>query len=774
MAAELARGQNHPLTQARLEIRIAAGTPVVVGATLGDEHGKVHGVEWVAHPGAPTLPGLEVSRQAAADHRLAVDLGAVPEAVHRVDVLLALPTAGRAAPVCFGAVAAPFVAVTDLDGTEIASYTITGLDAESAVVALELYRRQGAWKVRAVGQGYAGGLGDLLADQGLSEAHRLARGINEAVAQGSARSLPAPPRPADADHSRRTTAPVLGADQVDPTAQGAPGAVPPLPVTPYGTQTPGVAPQPTSPSGAQTPGASPQSAPPYGAQTPGVAPQPAPPSGAQAPGGPPQPTSPHVPPVTSAPGAPQQPASPYGTPSHPVANPVAGTPQDPTSPYGAQSTPAAAAPQPRNPQGPAPADPAAVAQPPGTAPGGPIDYSHPRRRNTAPPPPPTAPQAQPGQPARPVAGDATGWSMDERLYNQVWGMFEDLARTMAAYRSAVDFAESRMEKELDQVLSDPRSRLGGQGDAAREAAQAKHAQLVDQARAVLDRDLAQLAAEADVVEPALPPAYARWDNPVWHGYRVPMEVPMALRLGDVHLPEAAELRIPLLVRLPLERGLWIDSGRAGSLDGSFTDSHDLRRLAMETAVAHAARLLAVYPAGEFTVHVIDPAGSAAQALAPLVRTGVLAAPPAVGAAGVSDVLARLTERVDLVQMAVRAGAADSLPPGLDTAEQLLIVNDFPHGFDDRAVTQLRYLADEGSAVGVHLMMVADREEAAGYGPLLDPLWRSLLRLTPVPDDHLADPWVGHAWTYEPSLVPSGSQVLQQVLTQVATARTKYS
>jgi hypothetical protein len=362
--------------------------------------------------------------------------------------------------------------------------------------------------------------------------------------------------------------------------------------------------------------------------------------------------------------------------------------------------------------------------------------------------------------------------MEERLYNQVWGMFEDLARTMAAYRSAVDFADSRMEKELDQALSDPRSRIGGQSDAAREAAQAKHAQHVDQARAALDRDLAQLAAESEVVEPALPLAFAGWDNPVWHGYRVPMEIPMALRLGDLHLPESPELRIPMLVRLPLERGLWIDSG-AESLDGSFADSHELRRLALDTAVAHAARLLAVYPAGEFAVHVIDPAGSAAQALVPLVHTGVLAAPPAVGAAGVADVLTRLTQRVDLVQMAVRAGAADSLPPGLDTAEQLLIVNDFPHGFDDRAVTQLRYLADEGPAVGVHLMMVADREDAAGYGPLLDPLWRSLMRLTPLPDDHLADPWVGHAWTYEPSLVPPGSQVLRQVLTEVATARTKY-
>ncbi|MEU4982294.1 TerD family protein [Streptomyces sp. NPDC021969] len=665
MTAELTRGQNHPLPRARLEIRVSAGTPVVAGATLGDENGTIHGVERVVHPGAPTLPGLEVSRQAAADHRLAVDLDAVPDAVHRVSVLLALPTGGQG-PARFGAVAAPFVAVTDLDGDEVASYTITGLEAESAVVALELYRRQGAWKVRAVGQGYAGGLAELLADQKLSQAHQLAASIHEAVASGLARSIPAPPAAAPAHRPDHGTAPGTG-----------PGG-PVAPASPY----------------------DPQGAPAPGPQAPGVPGRP----GGQQP----------------YPGGPGEPAT--GQPSAPAA-------------------------------------------------GAPIDYSHPRRQNAAPPPPPpAAPPAEPGRPARPVAGDATGWSMEERLYNQVWGMFEDLARTTAAYRSAVDFADSRMEKELDQVLSDPRSRIGGQGDAAREAARARHGQLVSQAREVLDRDVAQLVAEAEVVEPALPTAFARWDNPVWHAYRVPMEIPMALRLGDLHLPEADRIRIPMLIRLPLERGLWIDSGRSASLDGSFADSHEMRRLGLETAVSHAARLLAVYPAGEFTVHVIDPAGSGAQALAPLVQSGVLAAPPAQGAAGAADVLARLTQRVDLVQMALRGGAPDALPPGLDTSQQLLIVNDFPHGFDDRAVNQLRYLADEGPAVGVHLMMVADREESAGFGPLLDPLWRSLLRLTPVADDHLADPWVGHAWTYEPPLVPPGSQVLQQVLAQVAAAR----
>ncbi|NEB75289.1 export associated protein, partial [Streptomyces sp. SID14478] len=202
------------------------------------------------------------------------------------------------------------------------------------------------------------------------------------------------------------------------------------------------------------------------------------------------------------------------------------------------------------------------------------DYRHPRRQ--APPPPPAASPADPGRPAVPVAGDATGWTLEERLYNQVWGMFEDLARTTAAYRSAVDFADSRREQELDHVLSDPRSRIGGQGDAAREAARAKHAALVDRAREALDRDVAQLVAESEVVEPALPAAYAGWDNPCWHAYRSPMELPMAVRLGDMRLPETEStgLRIPMLVRLPLERGLWIDAGaEAGD---ALTDADALR------------------------------------------------------------------------------------------------------------------------------------------------------------------------------------------------------
>ncbi|MFE5538029.1 TerD family protein [Streptomyces sp. NPDC056492] len=655
MTAELVRGQNHPLSQARVEIRVSAGTPVLALVSACDDAGRLAGPDAVAHPGARSLPGVRVPEAVAGEHRFAVDLDAVTPAVHRLGVVLVLPPGG---PARFGAAPASYVAVADPEGAELAGYTLTGLDAETAVVALELYRRQGAWKVRAVGQGYADGLGALLTDAGLGGPAATALA---AVATGLVPSG-------------------------DITLAALPTAAPPT--VPHGLR----APQDTAAATA--------------------APSPPPP---------PEPL-----PATGVP----YPGTPGTAPGSSSADTIGGPPT--------------------------------------------IDYAHPRRRRTTAEPPEPGPRAVPSpeadRPPAPVAGDASGWSLEERLYNQVWGMFEDLARTVAAYRSACDFAESRMDRELDEVLSDPRLRLAGTGNAARDAARARHDELVAQAKAVLDRDLAQLIAESEVVEPALPASYARWANPVWHGHGVPEEAPLALRLGDLHLPERPDLRIPMLVRAPLERGLWIDNGRTGSEAAMTMDTDRLRRAAMDMAVAHAVRLLAVHPGDRFSVHVIDAAGAGAASLAPLVAAGVLAGPPAAGAAGVTRTLEALTRRVDLVQMAVRAGAPEDLPPDVDVADQLLIVHDFPHGFDDRAVTRLRYLADEGPAVGVHLLMVADRDEASAYGPLLDPLWRSLMRLSPVPDNHLADPWVGHAWTFEPDLPPPGSRVLEQTLERIAAAR----
>ena len=50
----------------------------------------------------------------------------------------------------------------------LVQYEATGLASESIVIVIEIYRRGPAWKVRAVGQGYAGGLADLIRDHGVS------------------------------------------------------------------------------------------------------------------------------------------------------------------------------------------------------------------------------------------------------------------------------------------------------------------------------------------------------------------------------------------------------------------------------------------------------------------------------------------------------------------------------------------------------------------------------------------------------------------------------
>ncbi len=53
-------------------------------------------------------------------------------------------------------------------GAEVARFDSTGATTETALVLGELYRRQGAWKFRAVGQGYDSGLAGLATDFGIS------------------------------------------------------------------------------------------------------------------------------------------------------------------------------------------------------------------------------------------------------------------------------------------------------------------------------------------------------------------------------------------------------------------------------------------------------------------------------------------------------------------------------------------------------------------------------------------------------------------------------
>ncbi|MQY11691.1 hypothetical protein SRB5_18100 [Streptomyces sp. RB5] len=94
---------------------------------------------------------------------IGVDLGRVEPAVERI-VLCASADGGN-----FGQVPGLRVRVLNAaGGAELMSYEVTDARAETAFILGELYRRQGSWKFRAVGQGYNSGLEGLATDFGIS------------------------------------------------------------------------------------------------------------------------------------------------------------------------------------------------------------------------------------------------------------------------------------------------------------------------------------------------------------------------------------------------------------------------------------------------------------------------------------------------------------------------------------------------------------------------------------------------------------------------------
>ncbi|WP_063893797.1 TerD family protein [Nocardia sp. Root136] len=108
---------------------------------------------------------------------LSVNLGQVEPQVETI-VLAASADGGT-----FGQFRGLYIRVIDAaNGAEVARFDSSGATTETAFVLGELYRRQGAWKFRAVGQGYDSGLAGLATDFGIS--------VDDAAPQ-----QPAPPPP---------------------------------------------------------------------------------------------------------------------------------------------------------------------------------------------------------------------------------------------------------------------------------------------------------------------------------------------------------------------------------------------------------------------------------------------------------------------------------------------------------------------------------------------------------------------------------------------------
>ncbi|GHG78406.1 TerD family protein [Streptomyces griseocarneus] len=128
---------------------------------------------------------------------LTVDLGAVEPEVEKV-VLAASADGGS-----FGQVPGLHIRVLDAaGGAELARFDSQDATVETALVLGELYRRQGEWKFRAVGQGYSSGLAGLATDFGIT-----VDDPGPAPAAAPSPVAPPPPAPAPAPEPARTPAP---------------------------------------------------------------------------------------------------------------------------------------------------------------------------------------------------------------------------------------------------------------------------------------------------------------------------------------------------------------------------------------------------------------------------------------------------------------------------------------------------------------------------------------------------------------------------------------
>lgn len=103
------------------------------------------------------------------DEVIKVDLTKVPTDVSKV-VFCAVIYDGQARNQNFGQVANAYIRIVNTQGgAEVARYDLSeDSSTETAMIFGELYKNNGEWKFRAVGQGFAGGLGPLAASYGVA------------------------------------------------------------------------------------------------------------------------------------------------------------------------------------------------------------------------------------------------------------------------------------------------------------------------------------------------------------------------------------------------------------------------------------------------------------------------------------------------------------------------------------------------------------------------------------------------------------------------------
>ncbi|WP_405021540.1 TerD family protein [Kitasatospora sp. NBC_00070] len=188
----MTQGGNAPLTAARVTVEVTAPKALDVSGLLLTESGKVRSDADFVFFNAPNGPGV-THRPAStgSPDAITVDTAAVPAGIEKIVVTASLDEAGATF-----AGTEPTATLRDADtGAVLVTFTPPRLTRETALVVVEIYLRAGAWKVRAVGQGYANGLAGIATDFGVSVDDSPAPPPMPAAAPVAPAGASAPPKP---------------------------------------------------------------------------------------------------------------------------------------------------------------------------------------------------------------------------------------------------------------------------------------------------------------------------------------------------------------------------------------------------------------------------------------------------------------------------------------------------------------------------------------------------------------------------------------------------
>ncbi|WDG32051.1 TerD family protein [Streptomyces sp. CA-278952] len=214
-------GSNIPLSAARVAVDVAAPMRLDVSGLLLTADGKVRSDDDFIFYNQPSGPGVTYrSGGGSAPDAIVVDTAAVPPGIEKIVVTASPDAAGRT----FQGVEPTATVRNADDGSALATFTPPQLGAETALVIIEIYLRNGAWKARAVGQGYANGLAGIATDFGVSV---------EEPAAPVAPPAPTAPAPVTAAPVAPVAAPVD--PRIAPPAPAAPPAPPAAPAAPAGS-----------------------------------------------------------------------------------------------------------------------------------------------------------------------------------------------------------------------------------------------------------------------------------------------------------------------------------------------------------------------------------------------------------------------------------------------------------------------------------------------------------------------------------------------------------